>query len=180
MLVLLILLGTLSTSMASAAFIPKGTTAYAKDFIANCEGQQWFIDEVERLLNANQKTINNLNSSADLNVIKALGFADKNITGKIPKAIGELKELQYLFLNGNHLSGEIPAGLFALPKLKNIDLSGNNYAGAIPDGFGGMASLETLMLRGNAYTGTVPSSILSNTKLKDLDVSSNKLSGAMP
>jgi hypothetical protein len=172
----------LATALATA-LMPLSSSAlgtYAASFIDLCEGQQWFLDEIERLLNVEQKSINTLNSNADLSVVKSLGLRDRNITGQIPRAIGELTELRYLFLSGNKLNGTVPLELFSLPKLQNIDISGNSYIGAIPIGFGGMVALETLNLRGNGYTGTVPPDILSDNSLVFLDVSSNGLSGAMP
>jgi len=171
---------TLLPLAPSAAFTPAPKTQYAAEFITACESQQWFIDYVERILNDNQKTLDNINNSSDLDIIKSIGLSEKGITGNIPKAIGELKELRTLLLPGNNLSGVIPAELFTLPKLYNIDLSYNSYAGAIPEGFGTMASLEVLNLRGNRYTGSVPARILSNTVIKTLDVSGNRLAGPIP
>ena len=159
---------------------PLPSTDYAKTFIEKCEGQEWFIQEVERLLNLEQKTLDTIEGPEAFQNIKALGFKDEEVEGKIPAAIGELTELRYLFLSGNHLSGEIPAELFTLSKLENIDLTENDYAGSIPEGFGTMASLAHLSLRGNAFTGTIPSDLFSDTRITFLDVSDNHLSGAIP
>jgi Leucine-rich repeat (LRR) protein len=180
LITLAILATLLPTIAASAAFTPAPTTPYATEFIAKSENRQWFLDEVERLLNIEQKTINTITSAADLGNIRAIGLNDADITGQIPTAIGELGSLEYLFLGGNHFSGSIPSALFSLAKLKNIDLSGSNYAGAVPSGFGTMVSLETLILEGNNYTGNIPSSILSNTKIKVLNLKSNQLTGGVP
>ena len=155
-------------------------TAYAAEFLGKCDGQAWFIEEVERILNSNQMTINRLKNSSELDIIKSIGLKNKDIEGEIPRAIGELGELRTLFLSGNNLSGEIPAELFLLPKLYNIDISNNDYDGAIPVGFGMMVALETLILRGNAYTGSIHQEILDSVTIKVLDVSNNELSGAIP
>lgn len=171
---------TWRTALAAGNFVPNPQTAYARTFLSQCENQQWFMNEVERLLNAEQKTLNTITSSADLSDIKSIGLADRTIIGKIPKAIGELHELRSLFLSDNELSGAIPSELFSLDKLTNIDLSGNKYSGAIPAGFGNMAGLNVLMLRGNSYSGTIPDSILTNTRISVLDVSGNRLAGAIP
>ena len=135
----------LAISSLAADFAPHPQTPYATNFIAACEGQKWFINEVERLLNSEQKTLDTITAASDFDHIKSIGLKDQNITGKIPPAIGELKELRYLFLPGNHLSGDIPSTLYSLPKLQNIDLSGNNYAGPIPSEFGTMTALTTLI-----------------------------------
>lgn len=168
------------TGYAAESFVANPETTYAAQFIEKCEGQQWFLDEIERLLNMEQKTINGLESSADFKNIKSIGLADKGVSGRIPAAIGELTQLRYLFLSDNELGGTIPDELFSLPYLENIDLSDNLYDIAIPKEFGTMASLRILMLRENGFIGTIPSEILSNTDIKVLDVSSNELSGALP
>ena len=41
----------------AADFTPNPQTEYAKRFIAACDGQTWFINEIERLLNAQQRTL---------------------------------------------------------------------------------------------------------------------------
>ena len=169
-----------SVSAESGDFAPSPQTAYATQFIGLCDGQQWFINELERLLNAEQKTLDTITSAADFNNIKAIGLNDAGVSGAIPAAIGELKQLRYLFLGGNHLSGTIPAELFTLSNLQNIDLSGNGYTGSIPAAFGTMPALTTLELKNNAYTGTIPTSILQNQKIEVLNLLGNQLTGGIP
>lgn len=161
-------------------FVPSPKTAYATSFIAKCGGQQFFINEIEKLLNAEQKTLDTITSSADFSNLKSLGLADEGITGSIPTAIGELTNLEYLFLSGNSFSGTIPAELYTLTKLKYVDLSGNAYTGAIPSQFGSMTALISLNLKKNKYTGTIPATILANTKITALDLSCNQLTGGIP
>ena len=161
-------------------FIANPKTAYAAFFIMYCEGQQYFMDEIERLLNMEGKTLNTVASANDFSNIKSLGLDDAGVTGKIPSAIGQLTELEYLFLGGNALSGAIPAELYSLAKLKNIDLSDNSFSGAIPSAFGTMPSLTTLILKGNRFSGTIPDSILSNEKIQVLNLMDNQLSGTIP
>ena len=182
--VLLLVLPLLTSSVFGApgdfSPTPATQTAYSKSFLTACEGQQWFINELERLLNMEQKTLNTVTSPTDFANIKSLGFADKNINGKIPKALGELTELQYLFMSGNKLSGVIPAELFTLSKLQNIDLSDNNYTGGIPEAFGDMPSLTSLTLKNNGFTGNIPAKILANDNITVLNLLNNKLSGGVP
>ncbi len=169
-----------SAGAAGSDFTPNPQNDYARQFITKCEGQQWFINEIERLLNNEQKTLDTITSAADFSNVKAIGLNDAGISGTIPSAIGELTQLEYLFLGGNQLSGTIPAELYSLPKLQNIDLSGNGYTGAIPSGFGTMPSLTTLVLKNNAFTGTIPDSILNNGNIEVLNLLGNQLTGGIP
>ena len=181
LLVIALLLQLCAPLTAGAAdFTPNPQTEYAKRFIAACDGQTWFINEIERLLNAQQRTLDTITGAEDLVEIKSIGLKGQNITGHIPAAIGELSELRYLFLSDNHLSGDIPSVLYTLPKLQNVDLGGNDYAGAIPSEFGTMPALKTLVLKDNQYTGTIPDTILSNTQIEVLNLMGNQLTGGFP
>lgn len=168
------------TAYGADGYTPNPQTPYAQSFVAKSEGQQWFLQEVERLLNTEQKTIDTLASAADLQNIKALGLHGRGIAGKIPPAIGELTGLEHLFLSGNKLEGTIPAELFGLPRLQTIDLSENLYQGPVPEGFGTMAALTSLTLKSNEFSGTIPPSILNNAQLTILNVKDNKLTGCIP
>jgi Leucine-rich repeat (LRR) protein len=101
-------------------------TDYARTFIEKCEGQTWFIDEMEKLLNLKGKSVNTIASRDDLSTIYAIGLADRGLTGTIPPAIGELSNLKYLYLANNRLEGELPDEYYSLTNLIEADLSGNN------------------------------------------------------
>lgn len=181
LIMLMSLLPGVTVFAASGDFVPSaGMSAYARSFYDACEGETWFVNYIEALLNSEQKSLNNISGQDEFKNIKAIGLDDAGIEGKIPAAIGELFNLQYLFLGGNNLSGDIPAELFSLDKLQNIDLSGNNYSGAIPSGFGGMQSLTVLNLKNNSYSGTIPTEILNNTQIEVLNLMGNKLTGQIP
>ncbi len=68
----------------NTAFVPDPQTAYAKEFIKKCENEVWFMDLVEPLLNAQQKSINTLANAGELDKISSIGAANRNIVGKIP------------------------------------------------------------------------------------------------
>lgn len=101
-------------------------TDYAEEFIAKCEGQNWFLDEIENILNLKGKSINSITSQRDFACIYAIGLANRGISGKIPAAIGELRQLQYLYLANNNLNGEIPDEIRQLDRLVEADFSGND------------------------------------------------------
>lgn len=185
-LAILVLSLILTTSFPINSFGTNGgfqadpKTAYSKYFISACEGQSWFLNEVERLLNVQEKSINTINGKDELLYIKSIGLSGRGITGKIPKAVGELEGLEHLFLSGNKLEGKIPNEIFTLKNLKTIDLGGNKFIGDIPLGFSGMKSLETLVLKDNLYKGIIPKKLLLNKKIKVLNLSKNDLEGGIP
>ena len=50
----------------------------------------------------------------------------KQLTGRIPTQLGDLKKLSVLALQSNLLGGAIPASLGDLGKLMRLDLNSNN------------------------------------------------------
>ncbi|MCL2572881.1 MAG: S-layer homology domain-containing protein [Defluviitaleaceae bacterium] len=167
-------------SYAGAPFVPNPRTEYAREFIAASEGQQWFMDVVESVLNVHGKSINTINSRADLDAVVSVGLFDAGISGRIPRAIGELRNLQFLHLGRNNLSGAIPAELVSITSLREVDLSENSLTGSIPAGIGGLANLRILLLRDNQLSGAIPAGLGGLSRLEVLDVSSNNLTGGIP
>jgi hypothetical protein len=153
-------------------------SAFAEEFMAECEGGQWLLDETERLLNARQQSIDWLSPDMLL-PITSLGMKDCGAVGTLPKAIGRFKNLEYLFLSGNSLSGPLPEELFTLKNLKNIDLSDNLYEGEIPAGFALLPKLEVLRLSGCRWSGALPKWLGGMTGLRTLDLSANRLKGGL-
>ena len=160
-------------------------TAFARQFIEDCEGERWLLDETERLLNMKQASIDYL-APAMLEDITSLGLRDRGVEGRIPKAVGHFTGLTELLMPGNRLSGELPGELYTLAKLKNVDLSGNLYRGPVPEGFARLPSLEILRLSENGYTGAIPAALTSAaapgdlpSTLRVLDLSGNRLSGGV-
>ena len=73
LLVIALLLQLYAPLTAGAAdFTPNPQTEYAKRFIAACDGQTWFINEIERLLNAQQRTLDTITGAEDLVEIKSI------------------------------------------------------------------------------------------------------------
>ncbi len=167
-------------SVKGQTFESNPKTTYAKEFIKLSEDETWFLNEVERVLNISGKTINTLESSTDLDIVTSIGLTEKNITGKIPKAIGELTQLRYLLLSKNNLSGELPDELYSLTNLKNLDLSENNFSGSINNSINNLSNLEILLLWGNDFSGAIPENIGELTNLTNLDLAKNNFNSVLP
>lgn len=117
-----------SDSIVEKIYALDPKTEYAAEFIDKCQGQEWFMDEIEYLLNLKGKSINTIHSRRDFATIYAIGLAGRGISGTIPPAIGELRQLEYLYLGNNNLSGILPEELALLDQLKEMDLTGNQLA----------------------------------------------------
>ena len=112
--------------------------------------------------------------------VTTLGLADNNLRGQLPVELGNLTNLQRLWLDRNQLSGTIPAQLGNLTSLVELSLWQNQLSGEIPADLGRLTSLERLYLSINQLSGEIPSDLGGITSLVDLNLSHNQLSGEIP
>ena len=112
--------------------------------------------------------------------VASINLSNNNLRGTIPAELGNLTNLQYLFLDNNQLSGEIPAELGSLTSLQSLWLNGNQLSGEIPAELGSLTSLQYLFLWGNELSGEIPAELGSLTSLLQLNLRQNMLSGEIP
>ena len=62
----------------------------------------------------------------------ALNVSYNMLSGEIPTQLGNLRMLEYLFLNNNELEGEVPSSFSELSSLMECNLSYNNLVGSLP------------------------------------------------
>ena len=108
-------------------------------------------------------------------------FNDNNepLVGSIPLNVGDLTNLEYLYLGNNNLEGSIPGSIGNLTNLHTLDLSGNFLTGNIPSSIGNLNNLYMINLMHNNLEGEIPSTIGSLENLAYLLLNSNQLSGEM-
>ncbi|XP_010438738.1 PREDICTED: probable LRR receptor-like serine/threonine-protein kinase At4g26540 [Camelina sativa] len=116
-----------------------------------------------------------------LKSLTSLTLSSLNLTGVIPKEIGDFTELELLDLSDNSLSGDIPVEIFTLKKLKTLSLNTNNLEGPIPTEIGNLTDLVELMLFDNKLSGEIPRSIGELKNLQFFRAGGNKnLRGELP
>ena len=116
---------------------------------------------------------------ADGRVVGLLMSSD-GIVGTIPSELGNLSNLQELFLNDNQLTGGIPEELGSLANLQRLSLWGNQLTGGIPEELGSLANLQRLSLWGNQLTGEIPPELGGLSNLTRLFLDNNGLTGEIP
>ena len=87
------------------------------------------------------------------------------LAGDIPTELGNLSNLERLYLHDNQLTGEIPTELGSLSNLERLYLHDNQLTGEIPRELGNLSNPETLDLAGNQLTGDIPHSLTGLTVL---------------
>ncbi len=110
----------------------------------------------------------------------ALHLPNNHLTGYIPAAIGQLRDLQHIFLADNELSGRIPAELGHLGNLERLLMYSNALTGELPGELGLLSNLVRLNVSSNELTGELPGELGLLSNLVSLDVSSNALTGELP
>ena len=113
------------------------------------------------------------------NKVVALELYDR-LTGSMPPELGNLSNLQRLYLYDNQLTGSIPPELGNLSNLERLYLYDNQLTGSIPPELGNLSNLERLYLHDNQLTGSIPPELGNLSNLQRLYLSDNQLTGSIP
>jgi hypothetical protein len=108
-----------------------------------------------------------------------LNLSNNNLSGSIPKELGNMKSLRDLNLSNNNLSGSLPAEMGNLKDLEGLNLSNNQLTGSIPPVIGNLRDLYSLYLNNNFFSGIVPGEINNLYRLRRLKLYDNRL-GLLP
>ncbi|KAG0473815.1 hypothetical protein HPP92_015672 [Vanilla planifolia] len=108
-------------------------------------------------------------------------FADPDLPGTIPSALGDLPFLTViLFHKLPLLVGSIPLSLTRLTRLSLLDLSWNSLSGPVPKFLSSIPSLTYLSLAFNRFSGAIPPELALLPNLGALHLDRNHLTGAIP
>lgn len=114
----------------------------------------------------------------NLSNLEVLDISYNALTQTLPESLSQLQALTQLSLGYNQLNGSIPS--IVLPNLKYLHLYQNQFTSDIPSTIGLMNSLVELDLSWNALTGRIPDSIGNLTLLQTFILSANHLTGVIP
>ncbi|KAK9670120.1 hypothetical protein RND81_13G179100 [Saponaria officinalis] len=109
-----------------------------------------------------------------------ISLSNNQLSGPLPKSIGNFSGVQKLMLDGNKFSGNIPAEIGKLQQLSKIDFSSNKFSGDIPADISKCKLLTFVDLSRNQLSGEIPKEITSMRILNYLNISRNHLNGNIP
>lgn len=115
----------------------------------------------------------------NLTNLEVLWLSECGLTGKIPESLGRLKRLTDLDLAFNYLEGPIPSSLTELESVVQIELYNNSLTGELPAGLSKLTALRLLDASMNRLTGTIPEE-LTRLPLESLNLYENQFSGELP
>uniref|UniRef100_A0A0D3G915 non-specific serine/threonine protein kinase n=1 Tax=Oryza barthii TaxID=65489 RepID=A0A0D3G915_9ORYZ len=110
--------------------------------------------------------------------VTELDFMWNNLTGNIPKEIGNITTLKLILLNGNQLSGLLPDEIGNLQSLTRLQVDQNHLSGAIPKSFANLRSVKHLLVDNNNLSGPLPPELAVAKSLKILQADNNNFSGS--
>ncbi|PRQ29231.1 putative protein kinase RLK-Pelle-LRR-XII-1 family [Rosa chinensis] len=100
---------------------------------------------------------------------------------ELPNEIGNLDQLEELYVQNNALQGPLPMVVFNMSSLTTLTFFGNNLTGSLPDNICQyLPSIQTLSLSKNQLVGPLSSKWSQCKQLLSLELGMNTFSGSIP
>ncbi|KAJ4833674.1 hypothetical protein Tsubulata_045248, partial [Turnera subulata] len=139
-------------------------------------------------LQYNKLTGNNPASVFNISTLVRISLDGNRHSGFLPKTIGNLRDLQVLYLQKNFLSNDPSnpeldffTSLANCRALMRLNLEKNLFSGILPQSIGNLTSnLTDLVMGNNMLVGNIPSELGSLSGLIRLSLSGNNLSRPIP
>ncbi|BAT80989.1 hypothetical protein VIGAN_03062300 [Vigna angularis var. angularis] len=125
-----------------------------------------------------QGTLLNLNLSSFPKLLR-LYVSYNNLSGPIPRQIGNMSKISVLKMKHNYFSDSIPLTIGMLANLVTLDLSCNLLSGTIPS-LRNLTNLEHLILFSNLLSGPIPEDLGGLHHLRTIKLLDNHISGPIP
>ncbi|CAB9511088.1 Leucine Rich Repeat [Seminavis robusta] len=120
-------------------------------------------------------------SAALLPKLQVMDYSHSNFQGSsIPAQLGQMTQLEELYLNNARLAGKLPTNLQTMASLDTLELNNNQFTGTIPGQWNAMTTLETINIDQNLLSGTLPVAWHNMTNLLDISLRNNNLTGTLP
>jgi Leucine-rich repeat (LRR) protein len=106
--------------------------------------------------------------------VTILNLSSRNLQGEFPVELGNLTDLEYLYLNNNQgINDTIPSEIGNLTKLITLQLNNSDLVGQIPDELYKLDTLATLYLYNNNLEGAISDSVYKLKELSTFRIFSN-------
>lgn len=112
--------------------------------------------------------------------VRSIRLNNNQLQGNLPPEIGNLEQLEELWLQVNFLIGPFPDTITNCRMLKDLRLFNNSLSGTLPEDLGNLDSLRFLNCARNVIRGPLPASIGNCDSLNYLSFGNNRLTGTIP
>ncbi|XP_021772461.1 probable LRR receptor-like serine/threonine-protein kinase At1g07650 isoform X2 [Chenopodium quinoa] len=162
--------GSLPKSLVKLPYLK--TIDLSRNLLSGMIPKEWATMKLEYLsLMANQLSGQIPKFLGNITTLTYLSIESNSFSGTIPAELGKLVNLKNLLLNDNNLAGQLPIELNKLVNLIELRISSNNFSGQIPNFFHHWKQLEKLQIQGSGFEGPIPTSISLLTNLIELRIS---------
>ena len=176
----LVLVILLVSNLGLSAAIPAAERQALIDLYNSTNGASWTTKTNWLGAAGTENTWFGVTTDAGNTTVLALQLTDNNLVGTLPTSLGNLGNLQHLWLDYNQLTGGIPTELGNLGNLQGLVLSDNQLTGSIPSSLGNLSNLEFLHICTNQLTGGIPTELGNLSNLGSLWLDENQLTGSIP
>ena len=156
-----------------------GCTIFISESLDSTIGNLTFLKHLSLAADFANKTVIIPSEIGNLTELQNLWLND-GFSGIIPPELGNLTKLEWLGLQYNFLIGSIPKELGNLVELKQLVLGHNQLSGNIPKELGNLINLKNLVLIENQLTGNIPKELGNLFNLNGLYLRNNQLTGKIP
>jgi Leucine-rich repeat (LRR) protein len=119
-------------------------------------------------------------SVRSLDISGYVQLSGNQLSGEVPREIGNMRNFSMLHLGLNQFNGTLPREIGQLP-LTVLNISQNGFSGDIPTDVGGMKCLQNLDMSYNNFSGSFPTSLNNLTELSKFNISYNPyITGVIP
>lgn len=148
------------------------------------DSQFWLSKQRLKYFSANASPAISTSIDPAIGTLKYLRYLDLNgtyIFGTIPEEIGQCESLEFLSVKSGLVRKPLPESLGLLSKLEHLSITHlGGLAGTLSNSLGRLKNLETLDLSDNLFIGTIPDSIALLPNLSEIILHGNELTGTIP
>lgn len=109
-----------------------------------------------------------------------MSLYSNKVSSRLPSQIGELADLEYLWIDNNRMGGPLPSEIGRMNSLIQMDIYSNRFASSIPTTLGQLRNLERFSAYSNLLQGSIPTQIGNMNYLRELFLDSNGIQGSIP
>ncbi|KAK9907158.1 hypothetical protein M0R45_002403 [Rubus argutus] len=107
---------------------------------------------------------------ANISTLKSFVIDFNSFSGVLPPKLGDLPNIEEMFLTSNNFTGELPETFAKLITLTDFRISDNSFSGKIPNFIQNWTNLERLVIQASGLMGPIPSNIFPLTRLIELKI----------
>jgi hypothetical protein len=155
------------------AVIPDSERQALIDLYNSTNGANWLNHSNWLGASGTENTWYGVTTDSANTTVVIINLQANNLVGTLPAGLGNLGNLQALWLQYNQLSGTIPKEIGNLLNLSDLGLHYNLLSGTIPIELGNMTNLQSLWLDANRLTGAIPSELGNLINLTSLNLDFN-------